>query len=239
MAEDRKESKLNGRICNEMDASQGGYQAQNEMEPATPQGDSLELKYLDENLETDPVPEEIVDGELQYEEGSTQSSEGVITDIKIHCEINIEPSAVQSKADQTPWTPYDSPHKVDNNFIMEEGIRSWTPSDCNEESHLFNMGILHESMVNLLLLEHRADSRDKRMKYKNGTRLSLSFTNERMREIERHNQILVRKIFHQTPSLVKVTPFNAICVSREVTIQLGTNKFYIPVGCDVVSDLGY
>lgn len=36
-------------------------------------------------------------------------------------------------------------------------------------------------------------------KYKNGTRLSLTFTNERMREIERHNQILLRKIIKSGP----------------------------------------
>lgn len=41
---------------------------------------------------------------------------------------------------------------------------------------------------------------DKRAKYRNGTRLSLSFTNTRIREIERQNQILVRKIFQQSPS---------------------------------------
>lgn len=102
------------------------------------------------------------------------------------------------------------PPLPENHFTMDDEIRSWTPSDYNEDSHLFDMSILHESMVNLLLMEDRKMQHDRqlhlhhqqqqRMRYKNGTRLSLSFTNERMREIERHNQILVRKIFQQSAS---------------------------------------
>lgn len=38
-----------------------------------------------------------------------------------------------------------------------------------------------------------------RKKYKQGTRKSLTFTNERMRDIERHNQILLRKIIEKGP----------------------------------------
>lgn len=160
--------------------------------------------------------------------------------IRIRCEINISNSAVRSDekeeveallaADDEDRTTVEnsstrSSHNSissnvnkeqlaqplpENQFTMDDEIRSWTPSDYNEDSHLFDMSILHESMVNLLLMEDRKMQHDRqlhlhhqqqqRMRYKNGTRMSLSFTNDRMREIERHNQILVRKIFQQSAS---------------------------------------
>jgi hypothetical protein len=36
--------------------------------------------------------------------------------------------------------------------------------------------------------------------YKNGTRASLTFSNDRVREIERHNQLLLNKIMQNGPS---------------------------------------
>lgn len=36
--------------------------------------------------------------------------------------------------------------------------------------------------------------------YKNGTRSSLTFSNERVREIERHNQLLLKKIMQNGPA---------------------------------------
>lgn len=140
--------------------------------------------------------------------------------IRIHCEINISNSAVKSDqhallSNDEDRTTVESSRRnskdsttgqniEENKFSMEEEVRSWTPSDYNEESHLFDMDILNESMVNLLLIEDQKLQRERqhqqRMRYKNGTRMSLSFTNERMREIERHNQILVRKIFQQSAS---------------------------------------
>lgn len=155
---------------------------------------------------------------------SSRSSSG---SIRIRCEINISNSAVKSPvpADGGEEDVEDvdrtsaensitcgSGESTSNNakkrlFTMEDEVQSWTPSDYNEESHLFEMGILHESMVNLFLMQHGGHDRklprerqQPRMKYKNGTRMSLSFTNERVREIERHNQILVRKIFQQSAS---------------------------------------
>lgn len=197
-----------------------------------------EENYSSETFETESdneIEAEDDDDVVDEEQEDKQSSEGVISDIKIRCEINIDPSAVQSDSepDGAKETSSSSPdnhdsqhhHRVANKFVMEEGIRSCTPSDSdyNEESHLFHVGILHESMMNLLLMEGncKAQQREKRMKYKNGTRLSLSFTNERMREIERHNQILVRKIFQQAPSAhIRVNDFSVCKLSYKFMTYL-------------------
>lgn len=176
-----------------------------------------EEKSVEESVESDN--EEIEDGDelLLAEDGEEAASTGCESSdssIRIRCEINISSSAVKTDPEEDEDATVTGPAGTENNnrrksddksqFTMDDEIRSWTPSDCNETSHLFDMKILHESMVNLLVLEeerkrHRQQQQAK-LRYKNGTRMSLSFTNERMREIERHNQILVRKIFSQSAS---------------------------------------
>lgn len=192
--------------------------------------DEIEESVLEEDVESERVEVEeeskSLEDVIQSTSSSASASKCSSASIKIRCEINISDSAVKSciassdgennkvgggegyDVAETRTTPAPSPSAGNNNtnnpqFTMDDEIRSWTPSDndYNEESHLFEIGILNESMVNLLLMEDRKMQRERqRMKYKNGTRMSLSFTNERMREIERHNQILVRKIFSQSPS---------------------------------------
>lgn len=168
--------------------------------------------YNDDEEEEEQIEESVVESdkevtveEVEEEEentvaSSSKSSTSSSDSIKIRCEINISNSAVKSDQESV---------EADNlQFTMEDEIRSWTPSDYNDESHLFDMGVLNESMVNLLLMEDRKMQRERqRMKYKNGTRMSLSFTNERMREIERHNQILVRKIFQAASPQVMVSTY--------------------------------
>lgn len=187
-----------------------------------------EEQPVEESVDDEAEVEVVEDPDYSSDEDDvtiTSKSHSDSNSIKIRCEINISNSAVRSDQEEsvvadedieaqrksrtttttssTTSTRVDPSHNPSSNnrFTMDDEIRSWTPSDCNEESHLFDMGILHESMVNLLLLEDRKmHEQRQRMRYKNGTRMSLSFTNERMREIERHNQILVRKIFQQSAS---------------------------------------
>lgn len=187
--------------------------------------DNVSENYSEEFENTEEV-DDIVDGTEDVEESvaSDDSSDGAEQDppkpevhsstpasnssrsVRIRCEINILNSAVKSSPEPEPVPSDHEPKESKGQFSMDNEVRSLTPSDCNEESHLFDMSILNESMVNLLILEEqrmqriRQHQQQQRMKYKNGTRMSLSFTNERMREIERHNQILVRKIFQQSPS---------------------------------------
>lgn len=185
-----------------------------EEEPAEAVEESV-VEYEDDYSEDVEEEEDITAPSKSLSDISGSSSS-----IRIRCEINISDSAVKSDQESVVLPPMtddkrrsnassasrtttsQNNHKESSNrFTMDEEVRSWTPSDYNEESHLFDMGILHESMVNLLLLEDRKMQQERqRMRYKNGTRMNLSFTNERMREIERHNQILVRKIFQQTAS---------------------------------------
>lgn len=176
-------------------------------------------EYSEEDYEEEEEQDEQLEGVTAASSSGLKSSSSSSSSIRIRCEINISNSAVKSDPVQeeqekdedeerttiagTSRRSSRSSHKISeqsNKFTMEEEVQSWTPSDYNEESHLFDMAILRESMVNLLLMEDRKKQHQQRMKYKNGTRMSLSFTNERMREIERHNQILVRKIFHQSAS---------------------------------------
>lgn len=175
-------------------------------------------EYSEEDYEEEEEEDEQLEGITAASSSGLKSSSSSRS-IRIRCEINISNSAVKSDPVQEEQEKDEdeerttiagssrrssrSSHKISeqsNKFTMEEEVQSWTPSDYNEESHLFDMAILRESMVNLLLMEDRKKQHQQRMKYKNGTRMSLSFTNERMREIERHNQILVRKIFHQSAS---------------------------------------
>lgn len=185
-----------------------------EEEPAEAVEESV-VEYEDDYSEDVEEEEDITAPPKSMSDISASSS----SSIRIRCEINISDSAVKSDQESVVVLPMTDDKRRSNvssasqttsqnnhresstRFTMDEEVRSWTPSDYNEESHLFDMGILHESMVNLLLLEDRKMQQERqRMRYKNGTRMSLSFTNERMREIERHNQILVRKIFQQSAS---------------------------------------
>lgn len=185
-----------------------------EEEPAEAVEESV-VEYEDDYSEDVEEEEDITAPPKSMSNISSSSS----SSIRIRCEINISDSAVKSDQESVVVLPMTDDKRRSNSssasqttsqnnhkesstrFTMDEEVHSWTPSDYNEESHLFDMGILHESMVNLLLLEDRKMQQERqRMRYKNGTRMSLSFTNERMREIERHNQILVRKIFQQSAS---------------------------------------
>lgn len=121
------------------------------------------------------------------ENGDDDDDEESVEEEIIHCEIQIDETAVKSNEDDA---------KDENTKFEIDEVASLTPSDYDDQAHLFHMNILNESMVNLIV----ADQRERPKRYKNGTRKSLTFTNVQMREIERQNQILVRKIFtHSAP----------------------------------------
>ncbi|XP_005185881.2 protein hemingway [Musca domestica] len=93
-----------------------------------------------------------------------------------------------------------SPEGVDNdNYYEDESyydtqfeyqITSKTPSCFNSEDYVFHANFIRPSPTT------------DRFRVKSHPRKSMSFSNERMREIERHNQILLRKILTQKPTYV-------------------------------------
>ncbi|XP_055906742.1 cilia- and flagella-associated protein 97 [Eupeodes corollae] len=68
-------------------------------------------------------------------------------------------------------------------------VTSQTPTSFNSESYAFHTELTRKPTRSNTSLQQQ----------RNTHRKSLSFSNERMREIERHNQILLRKILTQKP----------------------------------------
>lgn len=64
--------------------------------------------------------------------------------------------------------------------------------DDEDFSRSFDLRSFHDALAEMNI------SRPKL--YKNGTRSSLTFSNERVREIERHNQLLLKKIMQNGPA---------------------------------------
>ncbi|XP_055852912.1 cilia- and flagella-associated protein 97 [Episyrphus balteatus] len=72
---------------------------------------------------------------------------------------------------------------------IEFVVASQTPTSFNSDNYAFHMDILQKPSRSSTSIHQQ----------RNSHRKSLSFSNERMREIERHNQILLRKILTQKP----------------------------------------
>ncbi|XP_073817208.1 hemingway [Musca autumnalis] len=83
---------------------------------------------------------------------------------------------------------YEDESYYDTQFEYE--ITSKTPSCFNSEDYVFHANFI------------RPTPTTDRFRVKPHPRKSMSFSNERMREIERHNQILLRKILTQKPTYV-------------------------------------
>lgn len=64
-------------------------------------------------------------------------------------------------------------------------------------SRSFDLNSFHDALAEMNISRPKV--------YKNGTRSSLTFSNERVREIERHNQLLLKKIMQNGPSDEGVT----------------------------------
>ncbi|XP_037816891.1 protein hemingway [Lucilia sericata] len=86
---------------------------------------------------------------------------------------------------------YDDDQDVYYDAHFDYRITSKTPTSFNSDDYIFH--------ANFIKQFHRTNSTDK-LRVKPHPRKSMSFSNERMREIERHNQILLRKILTQKPS---------------------------------------
>ncbi|XP_011192169.1 protein hemingway [Zeugodacus cucurbitae] len=90
----------------------------------------------------------------------------------------------------------DSQLKAIDNELAEYdvNITSETPTSFNSEDYAFHLNFLKT-----------CGSNDK-FKMRSNPRKSWSFSNDRMREIERHNHILLRKILSQKPTYHLATP---------------------------------
>ncbi|XP_037910927.1 protein hemingway isoform X2 [Hermetia illucens] len=75
-------------------------------------------------------------------------------------------------------------------------ISSNTPSDFNSDDHALHLDFIRASTPKLA---------QSGKKTKNGTRYNFSFSNDRMREIERHNRILLQKILSKGQSCIPST----------------------------------
>ncbi|XP_004521364.1 protein hemingway [Ceratitis capitata] len=77
---------------------------------------------------------------------------------------------------------------------IDVNITSETPTSFNSDDYTFHLNFL------------RGNSSNERFKIRSNQRKSWSFSNDRMREIERHNHILLRKILSQKPTYHLATP---------------------------------
>nr|XP_029717262.1 protein hemingway-like [Aedes albopictus]XP_029717263.1 protein hemingway-like [Aedes albopictus] len=88
-----------------------------------------------------------------------------------------------------------SRHGANNNGFQVE-ILSSEPEDFDESGHLFHMDIMKDSLSDISLGSSRRVSTVKPKKSQN-----LSFSRDRVREIERHNQLLLQRIMTTKPTL--------------------------------------
>ncbi|XP_062540909.1 protein hemingway [Armigeres subalbatus] len=91
-------------------------------------------------------------------------------------------------------SPRRGPPRYADGFQVE--ILSSEPEDFDESGHLFHMDIMKTSLSDISLPSSR---KIPTVKPKNPQ--NLSFTRDRVREIERHNQLLLQKIMTTKPTL--------------------------------------
>ncbi|XP_053950603.1 protein hemingway [Anastrepha ludens] len=92
-----------------------------------------------------------------------------------------------------------APKETDKEFVeyepsIEVHITSETPTSFNSDDYAFHLNFL------------KANGSNEKLKMRAYQRKSWSFSNDRMREIERHNHILLRKILSQKPTYQSIAP---------------------------------
>ncbi|KAM7363724.1 hemingway [Cochliomyia hominivorax] len=108
---------------------------------------------------------------------------------------------------------YDNERDVYYDDHFDYRITSKTPTSFNSDEYIFH--------ANFIKQFHRTSSTDK-LRIKPHPRKSMSFSNERMREIERHNQILLRKILTQKPTYTTLKNKSSQFSLQKVTSQSNT-----------------
>lgn len=73
--------------------------------------------------------------------------------------------------------------------------------DRDNSEHIFHMNVIRKCVEDIRPIPPIMNPK----KYKNGTRKSLTFTNNEMRDIERQNRILLQKILDKGPSYTNLT----------------------------------
>ncbi|GAB0095151.1 hypothetical protein DMENIID0001_105040 [Sergentomyia squamirostris] len=104
----------------------------------------------------------------------------------------VKENGVERNVEDTEAQYHEETFEYESNFEME--IRSTPPNNLPEGVHLFNVSLLHSALDDISLPPMR------RKPFKNGTRQSLTFTNDQMWEIERQNRHLMERIFRPTGS---------------------------------------
>ncbi|XP_061402377.1 protein hemingway [Musca vetustissima] len=103
-------------------------------------------------------------------------------------ELEYEEKSEQLSQPADDNNDYDDESYYDTQFEYE--TTSKTPSCFNSDDYVFHANFIRPSPTT------------DRFRVKPHPRKSMSFSNERMREIERHNQILLRKILTQKPTYI-------------------------------------
>ncbi|XP_058824900.1 uncharacterized protein LOC131685292 [Topomyia yanbarensis] len=91
-------------------------------------------------------------------------------------------------------------------------LLSSEPEDFDESDHLFHMDIMKNSLSDISLPESRKMVPNKAKNSQN-----MSFSRERVREIERHNQLLLQRIMTTKPTLRTSSKKNVTVVSTPLT----------------------
>ncbi|XP_038104193.1 protein hemingway isoform X1 [Culex quinquefasciatus] len=121
---------------------------------------------------------------------------------------------------------------LDGRFEIE--LLSSEPEDYDESGHLFHMDIMKNSLSDISL--HSSTRRIGSGKPAKATQ-NLSFSRARVREIERHNQILLQRIMTSKPTLKtkpksNATPINTVkwtIIAQFEDIHSKSNNSFQPV----------
>ncbi|XP_053681907.1 protein hemingway [Sabethes cyaneus] len=89
-------------------------------------------------------------------------------------------------------------------------LLSSEPEDFDESGHLFHMDIIKNSLSDISL---PSCSSGKTISGKVKSTQNMSFTRDRVREIERHNQLLLQRIMTSKPTLKTMPKSNATAIS--------------------------
>lgn len=153
------------------------------------------VELIDETADEEEE-EEIVEEDLGSVETSEKSSNISIPEayhVKEQFLAQENTKEIQEEEPENTKEDYENEtFEYESNFEVE--IRSTPPSNLPEGVHLFNMSLLHSTLDDISLPPMR------RRPFKNGTRQSLTFTNDQMWEIERQNRILMERIFRPSGS---------------------------------------
>ncbi|XP_059610865.1 cilia- and flagella-associated protein 97 [Phlebotomus argentipes] len=151
------------------------------------------VELIDETADEEEEDEEIPEEEIASVATSEKSSNLSVQEVS-EPQHNAETTG-QSVKQSREENLVDSQKDYDEEtFEYESNFEVEIQSNVPEGVHLFNVSLLHSALDDISLPPMR------RRPFKNGTRQSLTFTNDQMWEIERQNRLLMERIFRPAGS---------------------------------------